>query len=200
MKLMAVTDNHHAVKDIAEKIIAVKDVIDYVQIREKSKTAQELVTLINYLLTNGVHKEKIIINDRLDVALCLGIPTVHLPEHGLPVQLVKQHYPQIRVGCSVHSLQSAREAEVNGADYVLYGHCFETNSKKGVPPNGINPILKMKEELTIPVYAIGGINIETIPIVKDVGGDGIAVMSSIFATKNPLESAEKLREAMQHEK
>ncbi|MEH7380188.1 thiamine phosphate synthase [Bacillus sp. JJ1533] len=199
MKLIAVTDDQHTVEALAEKITTIKDVIDFVQIREKTKSVRELLTLIESLLINGVEKEKIIINDRLDVALCMGIPTVHLPEHGLPIQMIKQRYPHIRVGCSVHSFEKATEAEIHGADYVLYGHCFETSSKQGLPPNGIEPILHMKEEMKIPVYAIGGITLENIQSIKLVEADGIALMSSIFNADNPLLITKKLNEAIQHE-
>ncbi len=200
MKLIAVTDDRQSVKAIAEKIIAIKDVIDYVQIREKSKSVLEIVSLIEYLLNNGVKKEKIIINDRLDVALCMDIPTVHLPEHSLPVKMVKKCVPQMRVGCSVHSFEKAKEAEANGADYILYGHCFETKSKQGLAPNGIEPLFQMKKELSIPVYAIGGITLETLPSIKEVGADGVAIMSSIFATDEPYSITKTFSEAIHHEK
>jgi len=200
MKLIAVTDDRQSVKAVAEKILAIKDVIDFVQIREKSKSVLEIVSLIEYLLNNGMKKEKIIINDRLDVALCMDIPTVHLPEHGLPVKMVKKCYPQIKVGCSVHSFEKAKEAETDGADYILYGHCFETNSKQGLAPNGVEPILQMKKELSIPVYAIGGITLETLPSIQAVGPDGVAIMSSIFATDEPYSITKTFSEAIHHEK
>ncbi|WP_099353080.1 thiamine phosphate synthase [Fredinandcohnia onubensis] len=200
MKIIAVTDDRQSVKTLTEKIIAIKDVIDYVQIREKSKSVREIVSFIEHLQNNGVKKEKIIVNDRLDVALCMDIPTVHLPEHGLPVKMVKERYPHIRVGCSVHSFEKAKQAETNGADYVQYGHCFETNSKQGLPPNGVEPLLQMRKELSIPVYAIGGITLETLPSIQAVGADGVAVMSSIFAADEPYSITKKFREAIHNEK
>jgi thiazole tautomerase (transcriptional regulator TenI) len=200
MKLIAVTDDRQSVKDVAEKIIAIKDVMDYVQIREKSKSIREIVSLIDYLQNNGVKKEKIIMNDRLDVALCMDIPTVHLPEHGLPVKMVKERYPHLRVGCSVHSFEKAKLAEANGADYVLYGHCFETNSKQGLPPNGVELLLQMKKELNIPVYAIGGITLETLPSIQAIEADGVAIMSSIFAANEPYSITKKFSEAIHNEK
>lgn len=200
MRLIAVTDDRQSVKAVAEKIIAIKDVIDYVQIREKSKSVLEIVSLIEYLQNSGVKKEKIIMNDRLDVALCMDIPTVHLPEHGLPVKMVKERYPHLIVGCSVHSFEKAKQAEANGADYVLYGHCFATNSKQGLPPNGVEPILQMKKELNIPVYAIGGITLETLLSIQAVGPDAIALMSTIFAADEPYSITKKFSEAIHNEK
>ena len=71
----------------------------------------------------------------------MSIPNLHLPEQGFPVKKVKEHFPHLQIGRSVHSLETAKQAERDGVDYVLYGHCFETNSKKGKAPNGINPIM-----------------------------------------------------------
>ncbi|KMY50065.1 transcriptional regulator [Peribacillus loiseleuriae] len=199
MKLMAVTDDMQSVRDLASKIIGIKDKIDIVQIREKTKTAQEIITLLEYMEEGGVEKDKIILNDRLDIALLMGIPSVHLPEKGLPVKLVKQNFPHIRVGRSVHSYEGAKKAERDGADYVLYGHCFETNSKKGKTPNGIQPILEMKEELRIPVYAIGGITLNKIDTLQQVKADGIAVISGIFSAEKPFTSTKQYYEAINHE-
>jgi thiazole tautomerase (transcriptional regulator TenI) len=196
---MAVTDDRQSVRDLASKIIEIIDKIDFVQIREKTKTAHEIITLLQYMEEGGVEKDKIILNDRLDIALLMGIQSVHLPEKGLPVKMVKQNFPHIRVGRSVHSYEGAKIAERDGADYVLYGHCFETNSKKGKTPNGIQPILKMKAELRIPIYAIGGITWNKIDTLQQVKADGIAVMSGIFFAEDPFSSTKKYYEAIKHE-
>ncbi|KAB7672258.1 thiamine phosphate synthase [Bacillus sp. B1-b2] len=199
MKLMAVTDDRKLVCDLASTIIKIKDKIDFVQIREKTKTAQEIITLLQYLEEGGVKKEKIILNDRLDITLLMGILGVHLPEKGLPVHEVKQNFPDLMVGCSVHSYEGAMNAQREGADYVLYGHCFETNSKKGKAPNGIEPLLKMTEELRIPVYAIGGITWSKVDVLQQVKADGIAVMSGIFSSDNPIYSTNQYVEAINNE-
>nr|WP_245347804.1 thiamine phosphate synthase [Oceanobacillus polygoni] len=124
------------------------------------------------------------------------IPNLHLPEYGLPVKIVKQQYPHLRVGCSVHSFEKAKDAEEAGADYVIYGHCFETNSKRGITPNGIVPISQMKKELRIPVYGIGGITLDKVPLMKQAKADGVAIMSGIFYTDAPIAVTKKYREAI----
>ena len=200
MKLMAVTDNLSSVNELASKIIRIKDMVDFIQIREKNKSVQEVISLLEMLEKGRVKKEKIIMNDRLDIALLMNIPNIHLPEWGLPVKKVKEHDPHLRIGRSVHSVEAAKQAERDGADYVLYGHCFETNSKKGKAPNGVKPLIDMKKELHIPVYAIGGITIDKVNIVQDVKADGIAVMSSIFSAEDPLSSVKQFYEAINNEK
>jgi thiazole tautomerase (transcriptional regulator TenI) len=191
LNLIAVTNNMYAVHDLATKIIQVHDLVDSIHIREKAKCSSELLTLLNLLRDNGVPMNKITMNNRLDVALLTNLINIHLPTHGLPVKLVKEQYPTMSVGRSVHSVAEAIQAEKDQANYVIYGHCFETNCKKGLSPNGIDPLIEIKKALTIPVYAIGGITPDRLPIIKDCQIDGIAVMSGIFSSENPRDSALK---------
>ena|SRR5690625_577087 len=196
MELIAVTDDSHPVNELAEIIVAIKDEIDFIQIREKTKSARDIMRLLDELQAGGVNNRKIIINDRLDIALLKGIPNLHLPEHGFPVKMVKHQYPDLRVGCSVHSYEKAKAAEKDGADYVLYGHCFDTDSKKRITPNGVEPILQMKQRLSIPIYAIGGVTAEKVPVIKQAEANGIAVMSGIFQADEPYFAAKKFQEAI----
>lgn len=189
MKLLAITDDSHSLNDLASKIIQIKDVVDYIHIREKSKTPKQILFLLQLLEEEGVKKEKIVVNDRLDVALLKKIPNIHLPSYGLSIKAVKSQFPHMRVGRSVHTLEEAKQAEKEGSDYVLYGHCFETNSKKGLAPKGIEPLVEMKKELHIPVFAIGGITPDRVQILQEVKADGIAVMSGIFSANDPKKSA-----------
>ncbi len=122
----------------------------------------------------------------MDVALVAEIVNIHLPGHGLPVQKVREKFPFLRIGCSVHSIAEASQAEGSGVDYVLYGHVFETTSKPGLAPRGVKELEEIKAKLTIPVYAIGGITPDR---VIDINANGIAVMSGIFSAENPKEAA-----------
>jgi len=194
LKLIAVTNNMYPVHDLASKIIQIHDVVDFVHIREKSKSSSELLTLLNLLRDNKVPMNKIVMNDRLDVALLTNLINIHLPTHGHPVKLVKEQYPTMNVGRSVHSVEEAISSEKNLANYVIYGHCFETNCKKGLRPNGIDQLTEIKKVLTIPVYAIGGIAPDHLPILKECQVDGIAVMSGIFSSENPRDAALKYME------
>jgi thiazole tautomerase (transcriptional regulator TenI) len=189
MELIAITDDQHSVEVLATKIIQIIDAVDFVHIREKSKTAIELLSLLNLLKINKVDMKKIVLNDRLDIAIFSNLTNIHLPGHGLPLVDVKEYFPNLRVGKSVHTLTEAIQAENDQADYIMYGHCFETECKNGLKPNGIELIPEMKKTLTIPIYAVGGILPEHIQVLKENDIDGIAVMSGIFSARNPLEAA-----------
>ncbi|MFT8319669.1 MAG: thiamine phosphate synthase [Bacillus sp. (in: firmicutes)] len=194
MKLIAVTDNQHSIDELACKILKIHTFVDYIHIREKSKPARDVFMLCVRLLQQGVDKKKLVINDRLDVASLLSIDNVHLPGSGLPVKEVKNFFPEKTIGTSVHSIEEAIQANRDGADYILYGHCFKTNSKKGKPPIAIESIEKIKRELSIPLFVIGGITEERVEVVHQYGADGIAVMSTIFSSADPLEEVKKLQE------
>lgn len=167
---------------IAEKI---EPHVDKFHIREKQKTAKEIYEGVRCLLHQGIPINKIIINDRLDVAWALQVG-VQLAFHSLPIDIVKKTFPNMKAGCSIHSIKEAMEMERRGADYLLYGHVFESNSKKGLPPRGINELQEIIENVKIPVLAIGGIKPENVGIVLKTGANGIAVMSGIIQADDPL--------------
>lgn len=192
MKLIAVTNDEHSVERLVSIISQIKDEVDYIHIREKSKTARQLMELIDLLKQNSVPLEKMVIHDRLDVALLSNIRNIHMPSHGLPISQVRARFPHLRIGCSVHSVEEAKQAEADGADYVLYGHCYETNCKKGIAPNGIERLQIIQQTLEIPVFAIGGITMDRVSQLQQLGTEAIAVMSSIFSAPNPLASAHAL--------
>ncbi|MFJ7736350.1 thiazole tautomerase TenI [Lysinibacillus sp. NPDC097287] len=189
MKLIAISDDSHTIYELASKISSIHHLVDYIHIREKSKTVHEILSLLNLLAQQGVNKEKIVIHDRLDIALLTDNPNIHLPSHSLPVKQVRAAYPHLRIGRSVHSIDEAKQSEADGADYVLYGHCFETNCKEGKVPNGVHTIIDIKKELQIPIFAIGGITSERVHQLREAQANGIAIMSGIFASDNPYESA-----------
>lgn len=191
MKLISVTNGKLSVLDLASQIIKMKDTVDFVHIREKSKSIAELVYLLQLLKEGDVSAGKLVIHDRLDLSLVQNIPNIHLPASGFSVKSVRKRFPSLRIGRSVHSLQEAENAETDGADYVLYGHIFETNSKKGIPPRGLEELSEIKRRLHIPVYAIGGITPDRVSEVQDVKTDGVAVMSGIFSSRDPAAKAKE---------
>jgi len=194
LELHIITDGKKTNEELKEIITSVSAVVDYIHIREKNKSPHEIVALVEELLKAGVPKEKLVINDRLDIALVTGIPNVHLPGKGLPVEKVKTAFPHMKVGVSIHSLEEAERAEEAGADYCLFGHVFETDSKKGLTGRGTGALGVIVEHVKIPVIAIGGITPENAGKVLEKKVRGIAVMSYIFSSKHPKEAATRLKQ------
>lgn len=154
------------------------------------KKVSEISSLIDRLAEEGVDKRKLIINDRVDIALFHHIHRVQLPSHGFSVKSVRSRFPHLKIGKSVHSPEEAVQAETEGADYVLFGHIFETDCKKGRKGRGALSLAEVKAAVRIPVIAIGGITEQRLAEVKMA--DGIAVMSGIFSHDRPDEAAARL--------
>ena len=85
-----------------------------------------------------------------------------------------------RIGVSIHSFEEAKDVENLGATYVVAGHIFETDCKKGLEPRGLNFIKELSSILTIPIFAIGGINEENSNLVLNSGAFGVCMMSSLM--------------------
>lgn len=163
--------------------------IDFIHLREKTKTAKELYEMVELLIDKKVPLSKIIINDRADVACVSHVKGVHLAYHSLPIKIVKQNFADLTVGCSVHSIGDAQIAEQQGADYVIFGHVYSTQSKPGELPKGLEQLKSVSDSVSIPVVAIGGITPTNIRDVIEAGTQGIAVMSGILDAKDPVEAA-----------
>lgn len=155
----------------------------WIQIREKDLDARSLVDLARFAvaetLAAGV---RVFMNDRLDVALAAGAAGVHLGEKSLPLEAVIEWRrstgrSDFQVGVSCHSLESARAAELGGADYIFFGPVYATPSKAAYgAPQGIERLREVCRSVEIPVLAIGGINLENAGACLDAGAAGIAAI------------------------
>ncbi len=192
MKLHLVTDGEKSIAELVHIITNVHTAADAIHIREKKKTAGELVLLIEELHQTGVPKSKLIINDRIDAAILTGVQRVQLPAHSFDVKLVKQHFPELEVGCSIHSAAEAVLCEENGADRLLFGHVFQTSSKLGLKARGVQKAEEIAKSVRIPVFVIGGIVPSTIPEIRNLKIDGVAVMSYVFSADDPLNAVLEL--------
>lgn len=85
-----------------------------------------------------------------------------------------------KIGVSIHSIDEAKEVENLGANYVVAGHIFKTDCKKDLEPRGLKFIQELSLILTIPIFAIGGINQENSHLVINSGAFGVCMMSSLM--------------------
>ncbi|NNU88526.1 thiazole tautomerase TenI [Geobacillus sp. MR] len=173
---------------------------DCIHIREKEKTAREVAAFVTALLRVGVPPQKIIVNDRVDVAAVYGVHGVQLAYHSLPVRAVRRSFPSLTVGCSVHGLAEAKQAEEDGAHFCLFGHIFPTASKPGVLPRGVDLLKEIAAAVHIPVIAIGGIHAGNARRVLEAGAAGVAVLSAIFFAADPVSEAKRLAEIVKGER
>lgn len=180
-------------EQLADIIARIHFDIDFIHLREKTKTAKEVYEMVELLKSKKVPLSKIIINDRTDVACVSNVKGVHLAFHSLPVEIVKRKFEDLTVGCSVHSLKEAQIAEQQGADYVIFGHVYSTQSKPGLIPKGLEQLRFISESISIPVIAIGGIKPTNSRAVIEAGAQGVAVMSGILEAEDPLDAVQQYR-------
>ena len=94
-----------------------------------------------------------------------------------------------QIGASVHSVEEATEAVTLGATYLIAGHIFSTDSKKGVPPRGLSFLKQVCDAVSIPVFAIGGITRNDVNAIKATGAKGVCIMSEAMTCETPAELA-----------
>ncbi|MBE5108434.1 thiazole tautomerase TenI [Bacillus thuringiensis] len=195
-ELHVISNGHMPFEELVNVAMQIESEIDYLHIREREKSTKELYEGVESLLNKGFPASKVVINDRIDIAILLNIPRVQLGYRSADVRLVKEKFSYLHVGYSVHSLEEAIVAFKNGADSLVYGHVFPTDCKKGVPARGLEEIADIARCLSIPITAIGGITPENTMDVLAHGVSGIAVMSGIISSSNPYRRAKYYKESI----
>lgn len=200
--LCYVTDRHSlpeaqtssAIDALLRKIEhAVAASVDWVQIREKDLSGKALAHLVREALRIAAKgpadagATRILVNDRVDVALAEGAGGVHLAENSLRARDVRellQKLPERRseprdflIGVSCHSREAAEVAAATGADYIFFGPVFPTPSKAGFGgPQGVHRLAEVCRAISVPVLAIGGITLENAASCVEAGAAGIAAI------------------------
>ncbi|MGG4168161.1 thiamine phosphate synthase [Rossellomorea vietnamensis] len=173
--------------------------IDMLHIREKSWTGAELAEAVDELTAAGVPLRKLYINDRADISCMKHVRGVQLGHHSAPVGLIKESFPSLKIGASVHSKQEALLAYEQGADFLLFGNVYETMSKPGKQGTGIVSLEDIVLNIPLPIIAIGGITPGRVEDIIRTGAKGIAILSGIFLSKDPLDAARAYYEAIHKE-
>jgi thiamine-phosphate pyrophosphorylase len=172
--------------------------VDWVQIREKDLPARHLLALTEAALASARQqgRTRVMVNDRLDVALAAQADGVHLGTRSMPAGLVRRLAPrEFVVGVSCHSLEEALAAQAAGADYILLGPIFATPSKLPYgPPLGLAKLREVTLQVSIPVFALGGITIDRVAVCRQNGAAGIAAIRLFQDCDSVEELVRELRE------
>ena len=157
-----------------------------VQLREKTADSREFYDIavrVSQITSNlGV---PLIINDRVDIALAVNADGVHVGQSDLPPEIVRRLIGQDKLlGVSASNLAEALAATKSGADYLGIGAMFATGTKTNANIVSINELHEIRRNVSLPLVAIGGINKETLPLFKDSGIDGIAVVSAVVSQED----------------
>ena len=155
-----------------------------VQLREKDLTMRELLDLAYGMRElTARYRARLFINDRVDIALAVEADGVHLGGMSMPAHAAqKASAGRLMIGVSAHTMDEARTAQEDGADFISLGPVYETPSKMQYgAPIGPQALKDAVRNLSIPVYAIGGIRTERITEVLQQGAYGIALISAILS-------------------
>jgi thiamine-phosphate pyrophosphorylase len=167
--------------------------LPFFQWREKDRTTLDnyrfLQKLLDELRAAGA-RTQVIVNERVDTALALGIG-VHLPEEGLPTKIARKLLgADAVIGRSAHSLDGARRARDEGADFVTYSPVYDTPSKRiHGAPQGLEMLRVVTRDLgTFPVVALGGITLDRVLPCLEAGAAGVASIGAIWEAEDPVEA------------
>jgi thiamine-phosphate pyrophosphorylase len=172
-----------------------------VQLREKDLSAGQLFELAAELRRLTCHfGAKLLINDRIDIALAVAADGVHLGKSGLPVQEARRILGAKRlIGYSAHSVTEALRAQQDGADFVTLGPVYQTPSKVEYgQPLGLGVLHEASRVVTIPVFALGGVKPSLTGEALSAGARGVALISAIIAAADPRRETETLLQTIAH--
>ena len=179
---------------------AVDTEIPLIQIREKALSARVLYELTRLAVEIAQDSStKVLVNDRFDVALAAGADGVQLTAQSLPTAVVRSETSdRFLIGVSTHSPGEAEAAQAGGADFILFGPVFQTESKRQFgPPQGLNKLAEVVEAVeSLPVIAIGGISLENVSRCLQHGAAGVAAIGLLNDSNNLAATVRSIREAI----
>lgn len=166
-----------------------------IQLREKDCSSLDFYnTAVRVKEITDKHNIPLIINDRVDIALAVDAAGVHVGQSDIPAAIVRKVIGNDKIlGVSTGSVNEALEAEKNGADYLGVGAMYSTGTKKDADSTSMNELRKIRENVSIPIVVIGGINKDRVKDFKGIGIDGLAIVSAIIAKKDITTAARELK-------
>ena len=162
---------------------AVKNGVTCVQLREKSATYAEFLSLAEELKpVCKKYSVPFIINDNVEIALAVDADGVHIGQDDITVPMARKLLGENKIiGTSAHNVAEAVKAKADGADYIGCGAVFGSQTKTDAGFLGVEGLKEICRQTDLPVVAIGGISRENVPFLADTGVDGVAVVSAILA-------------------
>lgn len=193
-KLYLVTDSsYHTEKSFLYTVEqAAAGGVSMIQLREKDKTAREYMNLAEKVKKiTDAYNIPLLIDDRVDVAFAVKASGVHVGKMDIPVREARKMLgPDKIIGATAKTVEQALEAERQGADYLGVGAIYPTPTKVKTVLTSVSTLQDICKAVSIPVYAIGGLNASNISVLKGVPIEGVCAVSAIMKAENPKEVVE----------
>ncbi len=168
--------------------------VDIIQLRDKPGTARDTMKCFQGILRAVNGRVPVIINDRVDLAIAAGADGVHLGQDDVPVKDARRILgPKATIGVSCQSYEQARQAQLEGADYIGFGSVFKTLTKPDRNSMNLDLLKKVVREIPIPVFAIGGISLQNIADLRAIGVKHFAVCRAICKARNIREATSEIK-------
>ena len=193
-----VTDRRNKTDEEFLNIIeeAIKGGTTIVQLREKTASTKEFYDLaLKVKEITSRYGVPLLINDRIDIALAVDSEGVHIGQDDMPAGIAREIIGEDKIlGVSASTVEEAKKAEIDSADYIGSGAVFPTATKDDADSVSEEELKEIVDSIDIPVVAIGGITIENAHTLKASGIAGFSVVSAIMSAEDPKEASEKLKE------
>lgn len=166
--------------------------VDLLQIREPDLSGWELLSLVRRVLAAvAATPARVVVNDRMDVALTAGAHGVHLRGDSIDTASARRLAPAgFVIGRSVHAVEEAEQAAATGADYVIAGTIFESASKPGRHGAGLDWLTLAAERCTVPVLGIGGMTLDRAADVAATGAAGMAAIGMFMGEQGAADQVQ----------
>lgn len=175
---------------------ALKGGVTLLQIREKDKSTREYIELANKV--HNITKKynvPLIVDDRLDVAMAVDAEGVHLGQSDMPIKTARKLFGEDKIiGATTKTVEQAKEAYEQSADYLGVGAIYPTTTKVVTILTSTETLNDICNTVPIPVNAIGGLNKDNIDVLKGISISGICAVSAIMKADNPEKAARELKE------
>ena len=171
--------------------------VDIIQLRDKKGLAKDVLRFSQILSKSIKDIIPLIINDRVDWAIASGAHGVHLGQDDIPLRIARRMMGKDAIiGVSCQTLEQAKTAQQKGADYIGFGSVFKTKTKPDRDPMDLNLLIKVVTRIKIPVFAIGGINLENVRALRERGVNRVAVCRAICETANVPKTTQQLKQIL----
>ena len=174
---------------IAEQMVS--GGVDVIQLRGKGKSIEELMNLASEIHEITVRSDTpLIVNDHAEVAARVPVEGVHVGQEDDSIPVARQKAGRgLIVGKSTHSLDQARAAQDEGADYIGFGPIFATPTKPDYKPIGLGAVRQVCLDVDIPIFCIGGINVDNLQQVIDAGAKRVVMVSGLLQAHSIVDYA-----------